>query len=129
MLRFDPPLYVTEDDHGRVSWRIRDGLLVARTGRGSGSLELDVRRLPPDPGSPGSRKLKIEVGVTNFYPSIAAGFSTPVYKATQSVIHVLVTHAFLRSLAGLELAESRIGSLAVPAEENEETEKTTSAQP
>ena len=52
--------------------------------------------------------------MTNFYPSIAAGFSTPAYKATQSVIHVMVTHAFLRSLAGLELAESRIGSLAAP---------------
>jgi hypothetical protein len=126
LLRFDPPVYVIEDDHGKVSWRIRDGLLVARPGRGSGSLELDVRRLPPDPASPGTRKLKIEVSVTNFYPSIAAGFSTPVYKATQSVIHVLVTHSFLRSLAGLELAESRIGSLAAPAQE---TEETATAQP
>jgi hypothetical protein len=126
LLRFDPPVYVTEEDHGKVSWRIRDGLLVARPGRGSGSLELDVRRLPPDPASPGTRKLKIEVGVTNFYPSIAAGFSTPVYKVTQSVIHVLVTHAFLRSLAGLELAESRIGSLAATADE---TEETATAQP
>jgi hypothetical protein len=126
LLRFDPPVYAIEEDHGTVSWRIRGGLLVARAGRGSGSLELDVRRLPPDPASPANRKLKIEVSVTNFYPSIAAGFSTPAYKATQSVIHVMVTHAFLRSLAGLELAESRIGSLAAPAEE---TETTATAQP
>jgi len=129
LLRFDPPVYVIEDDHGKVCWRIRDGLLVARPGRGSGYLELDVRREPPDPGSPGVRKLKIEVGVTNFYPSIAAGFSTPVYKVTQSVIHVLVTHSFLRSLADLELAESRIGSLAAPAESAEEPEETATAQP
>ncbi len=130
LLRFNSPVYAIEEDHGKVSWRIRDGLLVARAGRGSGSLELDVWRLPPDPSSPGTRKLKIEVGVTNFYPSIAAGFSTPAYKATQSVIHVLVTHSFLRSLAGLELAESRVGSLAAPAEAPEETpEETATAQP
>ncbi len=120
LLRFDPPVYVLEDDHGKVSWRIRDGLLVARAGRRSGYLELDVRREPPDPDSPGLRKLKIEVAVTNFYPSIATGFSTPVYEATQSVIHVLVTHSFLRSLAGLELAESKIGSLAAPVEAADE---------
>lgn len=121
LLRFDPPVYVTEEDHGKVSWRIRDGLLVARAGCRSGYLELDVRREPPDPASPQTRKLKIEVGVTNFYPSIATGFSLPVYKATQSVIHVLVTHSFLRSLADLELAESRIGSLAARSAEEPAT--------
>jgi hypothetical protein len=47
--------------------------------------------------------------VANFYPSIAVGFSMPVYEMTQSAIHVLVTHAFLRSLANLQLAESKIG--------------------
>ncbi|MGI8863424.1 MAG: hypothetical protein ACR2JH_03335 [Solirubrobacteraceae bacterium] len=129
LLRFDPPVYVIEDDHGKVCWRIRDGLLVARPGRGSGYLELDVRREPPDPGSPGARKLKIEVGVTNFYPSIAAGFSTPVYKATQSVIHVLVTNSFLRSLADLDLAESRIGSLAAQAAAAPQPEESARAQP
>jgi hypothetical protein len=35
-----------------------------------------------------------------------------VYEATQSSIHVLVTHAFLRSLATLDLADSRVGRLA-----------------
>jgi hypothetical protein len=114
LLRFDAPEYETEADRGKVSWRIQDGLLVARAGRGSGFLALEVCRLPPEEGSPGAPKLSIEVEVANFYPSIAAGFSTPVYKATQSVIHVLVTHAFLRSLATLELEESKIGSLAAP---------------
>ncbi len=60
----------------------------------------------------GRARLLIEVEVANFYPSIAAGFSTPVYRMTQSVVHVLVTHSFLRSLAALQLAKSKIGALA-----------------
>ena len=109
LLRFDAPEYVIEADHGKVSWRIRDGLLVARSGRGSGYLALDVRRLG-DEGN-GSAKVRIEVEVANFYPAIAAGFSMPVYEATQSSIHVIVTHAFLRSLARLKLAPSKVGRL------------------
>ena len=102
LLRFDAPEYELERDHGKVSWRIRDGLLVARAGRGCGFLSLDVRHLGYEPD--GRVKVRIEVEVANFYPAIAVGFSTPVYEATQSAIHVLVTHAFLRSLARLELA-------------------------
>lgn len=113
LLRFDRPRYTLEDDHGTVSWRIRDGLLVARAGRGCGFLALDVRREPPQAGDPpGKRRLLIEVEVANFFPSIAVGFSIPVYEMTQSAIHVLVTNAFLRSLAKLDLAESKIGELA-----------------
>jgi hypothetical protein len=110
LLRFDAPDYDLDQDHGRVRWRIRDGLLVARSGRGCGYLELDVRRQPSADGS--RAKLRIKVEVANFFPSIAVGFSTPVYEMTQSVIHVLVTNAFLRSLAKLELEESRVGLLA-----------------
>lgn len=105
LLRFDPPDYVLERDHGNVRWQIRDGLLVARSGRGCGFLSLDVRRED-------AAKLRIEVEVANFYPAIAVGFSTPVYEMTQSAIHVLVTHAFLRSLATLELEESKVGLLS-----------------
>jgi hypothetical protein len=110
LLCFDKPEYTIEDDHGAVTWRIRDGLLVARAGRGCGFLALDVRREPTD-GS-GRRRLRIEVEVANFFPSIAAGFSIPVYEMTQSTIHVLVTNAFLRSLAKLDLATSKVGQLA-----------------
>jgi hypothetical protein len=109
LLRFDAPEYLIEPDHGKVSWKIRGGLLVARSGRGSGYLALDVRRLA-DEGN-GSAKVRIEVEVANFYPAIAAGFSMPVYEATQSSIHVIVTHAFLRSLARLKLAPSKVGRL------------------
>ena len=109
LLRFDAPEYVLEADHGKVRWRIRDGLLVARSGRGCGFLALDVQRRPADGDM---ATLRIEVEVANFYPAIASGLSAPVYEATQSNIHVFVTHAFLRSLAKLKLAESKVGRLA-----------------
>ena len=112
LLRFDAPEYDVGADHGAVSWRIRDGLLVARAGRGSGFLRIEVRRLNPDAPLAEEAKLGIEVEVANFYPSIAAGFSTPVYELTQSFLHVLVTHGFLRSLATLDLAQSKVGALA-----------------
>jgi hypothetical protein len=113
MLRFDKPQYTLEQDHGAVTWRIRDGLLVARAGRGCGFLALDVRREPPQAGDPpGQRRLLIEVEVANFFPSIAVGFSIPVYEMTQSAIHVLVTNAFLRSLAKRGLAESKVGQFS-----------------
>jgi hypothetical protein len=109
LLRFDSPEYVLEAEHGRVRWRIRDGLLVARAGRGSGYLALDVCR---EQGSEDTARLRIEVEVANFYPAIAAEFSMPVYMATQALVHVLVTHAFLRSLAKLDLAESKVKALS-----------------
>jgi len=111
LLRFDAPECTTDGDRASVRWRIRDGLLVARAGRGSGYLALDVTREPQDEA--GRAKLLIEVEVANFYPSIAVGFSMPVYEMTQSAVHVLVTHAFLRSLANLRLAESRVSRSAL----------------
>ncbi len=110
LLRFEAPAYLIESDHGKVTWQIRDGLLVARRGRGCGFLALDVRRLADGNGSE-LAKVRIELEVANFYPAIAVSFSTPVYEATQSSIHVLVTHAFLRSLAKLDLARSKVGRL------------------
>jgi hypothetical protein len=121
LLRFDVPRYELSDDRGTITWQIRDGLLVARNGRGSGWLSLDVRRTDDDHDGNGNvdshsvsgrHEIKIEVEVANFYPAIAAGFSTPVYEMTQSFLHVLVTHAFLRSLANLQLDTSRVGALA-----------------
>jgi hypothetical protein len=109
LLRFEPPEYQFEPDRGQVRWRIRDGLLVAKSGRGCGYLALDVRREAP-------ARLRIEVEVANFYPAIAAGFGVPVYEMTQSTIHLLVTNAFLRSLATLDLAESKVGTLREPDE-------------
>ena len=110
LLRFEAPEYSLESDQGTIKWRIRDGLLVSRGGRGCGFFAIKVKRLD-DGAEDGQARIGIEVEVANFYPAIAESFSTPVYEATQSSIHVLVTHAFLRSLATLDLARSKIGRL------------------
>ena len=112
LLRFEAPEYLLEPEHGRILWRIRGGLLVSRGGHRSGYLALDVLRQSSNAAANGLATLRIEVEVANFYPAIASEISMPAYLATQSVIHVLVTQSFLRSLATLDLAESKVGRLA-----------------
>lgn len=108
LLTFQAPEYEMDSARGLVRWRIARGLLVSRRGRnGRGHLQIEVRRSPGD--DPEHERLHVEVEVANFYPSIASGLSRRLYNATQSRIHVIVTHAFLRSLARLDLAESRVG--------------------
>jgi hypothetical protein len=111
LLRFTAPEYEMNATRGVVRWRIERGLLVARRGHGGeGHLEIDVQRRPSE--QPGCADLHLEVEVANFYPSIARTFSEWFYAATQSRIHVLVTYGFLRSVAKLDLAESRVGRFA-----------------
>jgi hypothetical protein len=111
LLRFKAPEYAMDRERGTVRWRMEDGLLVERRGQHrDGYLQIDVRRLPGAPDD--SARIRVEVEVANFYPSIAHRLSEPVYRATQSRIHVLVTHGFLRSLERLDLAESRAGRYA-----------------
>jgi hypothetical protein len=111
LLRFRAPEYALDSDRGIVRWRIRDGLLVASEGHeGDGYLEIDVRRLPPD--APGRGTVHVEVEIASFYPAIALRIARWFYAQTQSRIHVLVTHGFLRSLARLELEESAVGRFA-----------------
>jgi hypothetical protein len=110
LLTFRAPEYEMDATRGLVRWRIARGLLVARRGRDLGYLQIEVRREPPQEAP--SARLHVEVEVANFYPAIAFGFSRRIYDATQSHIHVLITHGFLRSLARLNLAESRVGRLA-----------------
>ncbi|MBB4664345.1 hypothetical protein [Conexibacter arvalis] len=113
LLRFQAPEYEMDGERGIVRWRIDDGLLVARAGRhGDGRLQIDVRRCGPAGREPGMERLHVEVEVANFYPAIAHSISRHVYRWTQSFVHVLVTHGFLRSLARLDLAESRVGRFA-----------------
>jgi hypothetical protein len=54
----------------------------------------------------------LEIEVANFYPAIAFSLGRRLYDLTQSRVHVAVTKAFLRSLARLDLAESRVGRFA-----------------
>jgi hypothetical protein len=114
LLSFQAPEYEMEADRGIVRWRIEKGLLVSKRGRGGdGYLEIDVTKRKSD--KPGCAVVHVEVEVANFYPAIASGIATWVYKNTQSRIHVIVTHGFLRSLARIDFAESRVGRFKVPA--------------
>jgi hypothetical protein len=110
LLTFHAPEYEMDGARGVVRWRIASGVLVARRGReGDGYLEIDVRRRP---AGPGETAVHVEVEVANFFPAIASTIGRWFYAATQSRIHVLVTHGFLRSLARLDLAVSKVGRFA-----------------
>jgi hypothetical protein len=108
LLTFQAPEYEMDATRGLVRWRVARGLLVSRQGRdGRGHLQIEVRRYPGADAD--HARLHVEVEVANFYPSIASRLSRRLYNATQSRIHVIVTYGFLRSLARLDLAESRVG--------------------
>jgi hypothetical protein len=124
LLTFRPPEYETEANRGTVTWRIEKGILVAPRGRDNGYLRICVERPDPVPGGD-EVTARVSSEVANFYPAIAmswvpsklARFGAWVYKQTQLRIHVVVTNAFLRSLARLELPESVVGSLRQQARE------------
>jgi hypothetical protein len=113
LLRFFAPEYETEANRGTVTWRINKGLLVAPRGRGKGFLRISVER--PDHPAPGDEVcLRVVSEVANFYPLLAgwgwwARIGGVVYRTTQYAIHNIVTNAFFRSLATLDLAESKVG--------------------
>jgi hypothetical protein len=115
LLTFRAPEYELDERHGVVRWRIARGLLVARRGHdGDGYLQIDVERRPAQRS--GCVNVAVEVEVANFYPAIANRLSRFVYTQTQSRLHVIVTHGFLRSLARLDLEESVVGRFDSPAE-------------
>jgi hypothetical protein len=103
LLSFGPPDYELDDTQGFARWPIHGGLLLSARGRPSrGALQIGIRRRGP--AGPGDQTLGVEVSVVDFVPTIAWLFGRRIYAATQSRIHVLVTHAFLRSLARSDLA-------------------------
>jgi hypothetical protein len=113
LLRFHAPEYEMDSRRGVVRWRIASGVLVSRAGHdGDGYLQIDVERCGRVDRD--TARVHVEVGVANFYPALASGIARWFYKATQSRIHVIVTHGFLRSLAKLDLAESVVGRYAAP---------------
>jgi hypothetical protein len=109
LVTFQAPRYEMDAARGVVHWRIERGLLVSRRRHNRGYLQIEVRRSPGD--DPQHVRLHVEVEVANFYPSIASKLSRRLYEATQSRIHVTVTYGFLRYLARLDLAESKVGRL------------------
>jgi hypothetical protein len=115
LLRFGEPGYEIEADRGTVTWPIESGLLVAPAGRGRGYLRLSVSRPPADDEAP-EVTAKVSSEVVSFYPLLAgwgwfSRVGRVIYEQTQLRLHVLVTHAFLRSLANLELEQSVVGAL------------------
>jgi hypothetical protein len=116
LMRFYAPEYEAHEDRGSVTWRIREGFLVAPSGRTKGYLRLTVQRPERDDGNELVTG-QVTSEVANFYPLIAgwgwfSRIGRYVYRVTQLQIHVIVTHAFLRSLARLDLAPSVVGALA-----------------
>jgi len=116
LLRFPPPEYDVHAGGGTVTWPIEDGLLVATRGRDRGYLRLGVEL---EPGDSPDATVTVTSEVANFYPRIAgsgwfARIGRVVYRFTQLRLHVIVTHAFLRSLARLDLEPSIVGALAPP---------------
>jgi hypothetical protein len=112
LLRFAAPEYEISEGRGIVRWRIQDGVLVAK--RDEGYLEIDVQKTEAD--EPGYAQAHVEVEVANFYPAIATWVARWFYKVTQSRIHVLVTHGFLRSIARRELETSAVGRFETDGE-------------
>jgi hypothetical protein len=114
LLRFHPPEYEIRPGGGTVTWPIHRGLLVAKRGEGRGYLRLTVERKP---GDGPQATVAVSSEVANFYPRIAgsgwfARIGRVLYSFTQMRIHVIVTQAFLRSLARLDLEPSVVGALA-----------------
>jgi hypothetical protein len=119
LLTFHKPEYDVEGDCGSVTWRIKKGFLVAPAGRTKGYLQLTVKRPPADGEEDPHSDLvtgTVTSEVANFYPLIAGwGWFSRIgrylYRITQLRIHIVVTHAFLRSLARLDLAPSVVGAM------------------
>jgi hypothetical protein len=115
LLRFHAPEYEMDAARGVVRWRIASGVLVSRAAHGGdGYLQIEVERCARVDAD--TARVRVEVEVANFYPALASAIARWFYSATQSRIHVIVTHGFLRSLARLDLAESVVGRYAAPAD-------------
>jgi hypothetical protein len=114
LLRFHAPEYEISDGRGIVQWRIQSGLLVSK--RNEGYLEIDVKRMESE--REGFARVHVEVEISNFYPALSTFVARWFYANTQSRIHVLVTHGFLRSLAKLQLEESAVGRFSEDGEKH-----------
>ena len=130
LLRFHKPDYETSATRGCVTWRIKEGFLVAPGGRNKGHLKICVERPAENLNGDDEVPVQVTSEVGAFVPTLSfpglrtlSGFGRWFYRQTQLRVHVLVTHAFLRSLGNLELEQSQVGSLRVsPSGQPTETE-------
>jgi hypothetical protein len=121
LLTFHAPEYELAGDRASVTWRIRKGLLVAPHGRDRGCLRISVQRAGED-GAAELASVRVTSEVADFYPLLAGWgwfkkIGAVLYRITQYAVHVVVTKAFFRSLARLDLAPSIVGALRPPQEE------------
>ena len=112
LLRFQPPVYDEGPDWAEVRWDIDGGLLVARVGRGRGSLRLVIRLMEPTGESRAGARLLARMEVADYYPLIRgggwlAGARTWLYAQTQARIHQRVMRGFLRPPATLDCRRAR----------------------
>lgn len=129
LLRFHRPDYETSSTRGCVTWRINKGLLVAPRGRNKGHLRICVTRLD-DLNGDDETTVMVSSEVGGFLPTLTfpglrklSDFGRWFYNQTQLRVHVIITHAFLRSLGNLELERSRVGTLQIsPPGEPTQTE-------
>lgn len=114
LLTMQKPEYEMSAQRGIVRWRIEKGLLVAANGRGGdGYLEIDVCRFDyPDWNK---ARIHVEIEVANFYPQIASKLGSWLYVNTQSRIHVIACHFFLRQLVKRDLDISEVHHFSGPA--------------
>jgi hypothetical protein len=119
LLRFHKPEYETSSTRGCVTWRIHKGLLVAPGGRNKGHLRICVDR-PADVNGYDEVTVHVSSEVGSFVPTLTfpglrslTGFGRWIYRQTQLRVHVIVTHAFLKSLGNLELESSQVGTLRI----------------
>jgi hypothetical protein len=119
LLHFHKPEYETSAERGCVTWRINKGFLVAPGGRDKGHLRICVER-PAEVNGDEEVTVKVSSEVGAFVPMLSlpglrklSFFGRWLYRQTQLRIHVIVTHAFLRSLGNLQLESSRVGSLRI----------------
>jgi len=124
LLTFRAPLYDLGGNRAKVTWRIHQGLLVAPQGRDHGCLRISVERAEDDDGS-AFATVRVTSEVLDFQPLLVGWgwfrrIGMIVYGITQYAMHVVVTNAFFRSLARLDLAPSVVGALRPPEETGSE---------
>ena len=116
LLRFKAPEYDLAPDHGAVLWRIDRGLLVTPRGRGKGFEDRGEKDREPERAERRRRQAhghRRGVELLSDAPRLRLVLFVGrfIYRFTQQRIHVIVTKAFLRSLARLDLVPSVVGQL------------------
>jgi hypothetical protein len=105
LIRFRTPAFREGPGWAEVSWAIEDGLLVAREGRGRGSLRIRIESL--DSGPELRSRALVRAEVEGYHPVIRgrgplASAGSRLYRSTQVRVHRHVMRGFLSSLAELD---------------------------